>query len=132
MVALLAYVPMLATKPGVVSDDTKTYLYLDPGKWLRTSASIWDPFVALGSVTHETIGYLFPMGPFYWFFSAGHIPTWIAQRLWLGSLLFAAAAGVPLPVRHHRADRGRPPGGRRGLRVHPLRPAVQRDGSRSS
>ena len=29
--AVLAFVPMLAAQPGVVTDDTKTYLYLDPG-----------------------------------------------------------------------------------------------------
>ena len=84
MVAVAAYLPVLLSKPGVVSDDTKTYLYLDPGKWIRTAASIWDPNVALGSVTHETLGYLFPMGPFYWIMSAAHVPIWVAQRLWLG------------------------------------------------
>ena len=94
LVALVAYLPMLLTKPGVVSDDTKTYLYLDPGKWIRTSASTWDPNVALGSVTHETIGYIFPMGPYYWAMALIHVPTWVAQRLWLGSIVFAAGAGV--------------------------------------
>ncbi|HXX91011.1 MAG TPA: alpha-(1-_3)-arabinofuranosyltransferase family protein [Acidimicrobiales bacterium] len=94
LVAVLAYVPMLLTKPGVVSDDTKTYLYLDPGKWLRSAVSMWDPDVALGTVTHQKIGYLLPMGPFYWATAAVHLPVWVAQRLWLGSILFAAAAGV--------------------------------------
>ena len=94
VVAIVSYVPMLLTKPGVVSDDTKTYLYLDAGKWIRTSASVWDPSVALGSVTHETIGYLFPMGPYYWAMSFAHVPIWVAQRLWLGSIVFAAGAGV--------------------------------------
>ncbi|MGO8872555.1 MAG: alpha-(1-_3)-arabinofuranosyltransferase family protein, partial [Acidimicrobiales bacterium] len=94
VVAIVAYLPMLLTKPGVVSDDTKTYLYLDPGTWTRTSASIWDPNVALGSVTHETIGYLFPMGPYYWAMALVHVPTWVAQRLWLGTIVFAAGAGV--------------------------------------
>jgi hypothetical protein len=92
--AVLCYLPMLLTKPGVVSDDTKTYLYLDPGRWTRAAASLWNPDVALGTVTHQNIGYLFPMGPFYWLLSAVHVPVWVAQRLWIGSILFAAAAGV--------------------------------------
>ncbi len=92
--AVVCYLPMLLTKPGVVSDDTKTYLYYDPGRWTKTAASIWDPEVALGTVTHQTVGYLFPMGPFFWFFSLVHVPVWVAQRLWLGSILFVAAAGV--------------------------------------
>ena len=92
--ALVCYVPMLLTRPGVVSDDTKTYLYLDPGGLLRGAVSMWDPGVALGTVTHQNIGYLFPMGPFYWVLAQVHLPIWVAQRLWLGSLLFGAAAGV--------------------------------------
>ncbi len=65
MVALFAFVPMLASRPGTVTDDTKTYLYLDPGKYIRQAVSLWDPNVGLGTVTHENIGYLLPMGPFY-------------------------------------------------------------------
>jgi arabinofuranan 3-O-arabinosyltransferase len=93
-VAAVCYVPMLLTKPGVVSDDTKTYLYLDPGRLVRSATSMWDPSVALGTVTHQNIGYLLPMGPFFWVLSVLQVPIWVAQRLWMGSILFAAAAGV--------------------------------------
>jgi hypothetical protein len=85
---------MLASRPGVVSDDTKTYLYLDPGRYVRQAASLWDPSVALGTVTHENIGYLLPMGPFYWVLAELHVQLWVAQRLWMGALLFAAGAGT--------------------------------------
>jgi arabinofuranan 3-O-arabinosyltransferase len=93
-VGVLAFVPMLASQPGLVTDDTKTYLYLDPGRYMRQAVSLWDPNVALGTVTHENIGYLLPMGPFYWVLAELHVPLWIAQRLWLGALLFAAGAGM--------------------------------------
>jgi hypothetical protein len=92
--AVLAFVPMLASRPGVVSDDTKTYLYLDPGRYVKAAVSLWDPDVALGTVTHQNIGYLLPMGPFYWVLAELHVPLWIAQRLWMGCLLLAAGAGV--------------------------------------
>jgi hypothetical protein len=92
--AAVAYVPQLLARPGVVSSDTKTYLYLDPGRFLPASASMWDPTVGLGTVTHQQIGYLLPMGPFFWFFHAVGVPVWVAQRLWVGTILFAAAAGV--------------------------------------
>ena len=92
--ALLAYIPMLASQPGTVSDDTKTYLYYNPGRLLSEAASLWDPNVALGTVSHQTIGYLLPMGPFYWLLAELHVPVWIAQRLWMGSILFAAGAGM--------------------------------------
>src|SRR6202453_775588 len=92
--AMLAYIPMLASQPGTVSDDTKTYLYYNPGRLLSEAASLWDPNVALGTVSHQTIGYLLPMGPFYWLLAELHVPVWIAQRLWMGSILFAAGAGM--------------------------------------
>ena len=95
LLAVLAVVPMVATRPGTVSDDTKTYLYLDPGRYVRQAVSAWDPSVALGTVTHQNIGYLLPMGPFYW--AHGRAP-----RARCGSpsacgwacLLFAAGAGA--------------------------------------
>ncbi len=94
MLAVLAFAPMVASRTGVVTDDTKTYLYLDPGRYVRQAASIWEPGVGLGTVSHENIGYLLPMGPFYWAMAELHVPLWIAQRLWLGCLMFAAGAGV--------------------------------------
>ncbi len=92
--AVLAYVPVLGSDPGKVAADTKQYLYLDPARLLERAWSMWDPNIGLGTVTHQTIGYLFPMGPFYWAFDAAHVPDWIAQRLWLGSIIFAAGLGV--------------------------------------
>ncbi len=93
-IAVLAFVPMVASRPGTVTDDTKTYLYLDPGRYVRQAVSLWDPNVGLGTVTHENIGYLLPMGPFYWVMAELHVPLWVAQRLWMGTLLFAAGAGA--------------------------------------
>ena len=55
---------------------------------------MWDPNIGLGTVTHQTIGYLFPMGPYYWLMQTLGFPDWVAQRLWLGTILFAAGAGV--------------------------------------
>ena len=92
--ALVAFIPMLASQPGVVSDDTKTYLYLDPGRYVRQAASLWEPSVGLGTVSHENIGYLLPMGPYFWVMAELHVPLWVAQRLWMGALLFAAGAGA--------------------------------------
>ena len=51
--------------PGMVAADTKQFLYLDPGRLTTGAASMWDPNTGLGTVTHQNIGYLFPMGPYY-------------------------------------------------------------------
>ena len=51
------------------------------------------------------------MGPFYWFFDAIGVPDWVAQRLWLGTVLFLAGMGVRYllrTLREHRAP-GRGP-----------------------
>lgn len=94
LIVVVAYVPALLTARGWVATDTKQYLYLDPGRLLRAAAYLWDPVQFGGHVTHQIIGYLFPMGPF--FLAAEHLglPDWFAQRLWLGTLLAAAGLGV--------------------------------------
>jgi arabinofuranan 3-O-arabinosyltransferase len=94
VLAGVCYIPLLFTAPGEVGADTKTYLYQDPGRLLSRAASMWDPNVGLGTVTHQNIGYLFPMGPYYWLTEKLDLPMWVAQRIWLGSLLFFAGAGV--------------------------------------
>ena len=86
--------PLLWNAVGKVSADTKTYLTLDPGRLLGRAVSMWDPTIGLGTVTHQTIGYLFPLGPYYWVMDRLGVPDWLTQRLWLGSILFAAGAGV--------------------------------------
>jgi arabinofuranan 3-O-arabinosyltransferase len=97
--AAAAYVPLLLTQPGWVSADTKTYLYLDPGRLLSRAWSMWDPSIGLGTVTHQYVGYLWPMGPFFWLADAAGIPDWAAQRLWWGTIIFAAGAGVAYLLR---------------------------------
>jgi hypothetical protein len=92
--AVVAYVPLLLTRPGWVSADTKTYLYLDPGQLLARARSMWDPAVGTGTVSHQQIGFLWPMGPYYWLCEAAGLPDWVAQRLWWGTIMFAAGAGV--------------------------------------
>ncbi|TML58181.1 MAG: DUF3367 domain-containing protein [Actinobacteria bacterium] len=94
LLAAVTYVPLLLTARGEVGADTKQYLYLDPGRLLRRAVSMWDPHIGMGTVTHQTIGYLFPMGPFYWLLDRLGSPAWVAQRIWLATIMFAAGAGV--------------------------------------
>jgi len=97
--ALVVYVPLLLTQPGIVGADTKTYLYLDPTKLLKGAPFVWDYQIGMGTVTHQNIGYLFPMGPFYLFFDKLGVPDWVAQRLWIASVMFGAGMGVRYLVR---------------------------------
>ena len=103
--AAVCYVPLLLTHPGQVGADTKSYLYLDPGRLLERAWSMWDPNIGLGTVTHQNIGYLFPMGPFYWVFEQLGVPDWVAQRLWLGLDPVRRRPRRPLPAAHARPGR---------------------------
>ena len=94
VIFVLAYVPLLLNDPGRVAADTKAYLYLDPGRLMERATSMWQPEVAMGTVTHQNIGYLWPIGPFYWLADIAGLPDWLAQRLWMGTVLAAAGLGV--------------------------------------
>ncbi|MDQ1635934.1 MAG: arabinofuranan 3-O-arabinosyltransferase, partial [Frankiaceae bacterium] len=94
LLALICYLPMLLSGRGYVGADTKQYLYLDPSRLLSRAPYLWDKHIGAGSVTHQNIGYLFPQGPWYWFFDTIGAPDWLAQRLWAATLLFAAGCGV--------------------------------------
>ena len=113
LLALLAYVPPLLTASGQVAADTKQYLYLDPGRLLERAPSMWDPNIGLGTVTHQNIGYLFPMGPFYWLIDQVGVPDWVAQRLWLGLAPVRRRRRCAVPAAHARAARARARSSRR-------------------
>jgi arabinofuranan 3-O-arabinosyltransferase len=104
ILAAVSYVPLLLSKPGMVAADTKQYLYLDPARLTQGAASMWDPNTGLGTVTHQNIGYLFPMGPFYSAASWLGIPFWVAQRIWMGTLLLLAGLGVAYCARRLGLD----------------------------
>lgn len=94
LLALIAYVPALLTKPGRMPADTKLFLYLNPGRLIADAPFTWDARQFGGWVPHQTIAYLWPQGPWYWVFDQLGVPDWIAHRLWIGTLLFLAALGV--------------------------------------
>lgn len=92
--AAVAYLPALLAKPGRMPSDTKLYLYLDPGRLIADAPFTWDTRQFGGWVPHQVIAYLWPQGPWYWFFDLVGAPDWIAHRLWIGTLLFLGAWGV--------------------------------------
>jgi len=92
--AALCYLPLLLRNRGVLGADTKQYLYLDPSGLLRAAPNLWNRRMGGGTVTHQFIGYLWPMGPFYRLTDLLGVPDWVAQRLWTGSIQFVAALGA--------------------------------------
>ncbi len=94
ILALLAYVPALASSPGRMPADTKLYLYLDPDRLISDAPWTFDGRQFAGWVPHQVIAYLWPQGPWFSLGAAAGVPDWITHRLWIGTLLFAAGAGV--------------------------------------
>ncbi len=107
VLAAVAYIPLLRSAPGMVEDDSKQYLYIDPARFMSQVVSMWNPDVSMGTVSHQYIGYLLPMGPYYALMNVLGVPTWVAQRLWTGSLLFLAGAGVLFLLRTLSPGTGR-------------------------
>lgn len=99
ILAVTIFLPLLLTRPGRVGADTKSYLYLDPGRMLERATSMWDPNIGMGTVTHQNVGYLWPIGPYYWLADVIGLPDWVAQRIWLGAILFVAGLGVRFMLR---------------------------------
>ena len=50
-----------------MSADSKQYLFLDPGAFLGRAVHLWDAQAGAGGVSHQHLGYLWPMGPWFWF-----------------------------------------------------------------
>ena len=94
VLALVAYVPALLSSPGRMPADTKLYLYFDPGGLLSRAASTFEVEQFAGWVPHQQIAYLWPAGPWYWLLDTVGFPDWIAHRLWIATIMFAAGAGV--------------------------------------
>ena len=106
LLAVIACVPALLTKPGRMPTDTKLYLYLNPGRLISDAPFTWDTRQFGGWVPHQTIAYLWPQGPWYWMWEHLGVPDWVAHRLWIGTLLFLGAAGVLWAARLLGLDRG--------------------------
>ncbi|MGA1344740.1 MAG: alpha-(1-_3)-arabinofuranosyltransferase domain-containing protein [Ilumatobacteraceae bacterium] len=90
----LVLLPPLWSAPGRVAADTKTYLSLDPGGLLAQAPRLWEADTGLGTVTHQTIGYLMPQGPWWWVADRLGVPDWITQRLWWSLLVGLALFGA--------------------------------------
>jgi arabinofuranan 3-O-arabinosyltransferase len=94
VLVLLALLPALSAAPGRMPADSKLYVYLNPGRFLADTPTTFDPRQFAGWVPHQHIAYLWPTGPWFWFFDRIGVPDWVAHRLWIATLMIAAGLGV--------------------------------------
>jgi arabinofuranan 3-O-arabinosyltransferase len=100
LLAALAYLPLLTLQRGRINADTKLYLGEDPTGLISRSLFAWDSSQFGGFVPHQSIAYLWPSGPFYWFFDVLGSPQWFTQRIWVGTIFLAAALGTYVLLQH--------------------------------
>ena len=105
LLAFIAYAGTLTASPGRIPADTKLYLYLDPGRLIRDAPFSWDTRQFGGWVPHQAISYLWPSGPWFWVMDRVGVPDWVAQRLWIGTILLVAGLGVRWAARLLGLDR---------------------------
>lgn len=94
LLAVLSYVPALTAAPGRMPSDSKLYLYLDPGRLIADGRWSFDARQFAGWVPHQHITFVWPSGPWFWITERAGLADWLAHRLWIGTLLFAAGTGV--------------------------------------
>ncbi|MFZ1995419.1 MAG: alpha-(1-_3)-arabinofuranosyltransferase family protein, partial [Solirubrobacteraceae bacterium] len=93
--AALAFAVAFWQMPGRATSDTKIDLFVDPGRFLSSVASVWTNTGDLCEIHSSQYGvYLWPMGPFFSLCHALGLSPWVAERLWLGLMLTLAAWGV--------------------------------------
>ena len=93
--AAACFVAAFVQRPGKTAYDSRVELSLNPSQFLGQLADVWNSTGDLGHIqSGQFVGYLAPVAPWYAFWDWLGLPTWIAQRLWLGLLLAVAAWGV--------------------------------------
>ena len=89
---LLAVLPFV-TAPGRIIADTKLDLAINPAAFLHRALSLWDP-QQFGQLQDQAVGYLFPMGPFFYLGKLAALQPWVIQRLWISAVAVAAFLGI--------------------------------------
>ncbi|MGO9185351.1 alpha-(1-_3)-arabinofuranosyltransferase domain-containing protein [Mycobacterium sp.] len=79
--------------PGRVEDDTKLPLIVEPVSYIESALHVWNQTVFGGTVQLGT-GFIIPTGLFYAVAHLLHIPLWVAERIWIATLLTVACWGI--------------------------------------
>ena len=94
VVWLVALIVLLANDPGKMVFDTKLPVDIDPGWFLASLWSLWNPLNTLGALNNQAIGYAIPMAPFYLAGELTHVPVWVTERLWMSLIIAVGFTGI--------------------------------------
>ncbi|WP_447037230.1 alpha-(1-_3)-arabinofuranosyltransferase domain-containing protein [Streptomyces sp. DSM 118878] len=90
----VAFVLLLAVKPGRMTFDTKLGVTVDPWQFLSDLGQLWHDRAGFGGIQDQYVGYAFPMLPFYGLAKLVQLPVWVAERLWFSLILAVAFWGA--------------------------------------
>ena len=93
LVTVLVVVQVFLQYPGQLVHDTRLDLALEPVDFVSRLWDLWEPLADMGRLRNQSIGYLFPMGPFFILGSLLAIPEWMLIRLWIAVVLIVALWG---------------------------------------
>lgn len=102
LLSLLVAVTTIAHEFGKILPETKLDLVVDPGGFLSRATFFWDASADFGRIQNQAVGYLWPMGPFYYAGHAMGLPGWLIQRLWISGLVILALWGMHAVLRNLR------------------------------
>ncbi|MEU9663749.1 alpha-(1-_3)-arabinofuranosyltransferase domain-containing protein [Streptomyces chartreusis] len=90
-VVLTAFV---AVSPGKMTFETKLAVAVDPLGFADDLTHLWQDQAGFGGVANQSVGYAFPMLPYYALMHEAQIPVWFAERLWLSLVVTTAFWGA--------------------------------------
>jgi len=92
-IALFFAVVSFSQSPGLIEYDTKFQLIVSPISFFASHLHLWNPTLYGGAVPQDT-GFLWPMGVYFSVTHVLHVPVWVAERVWLASILTVACWGT--------------------------------------
>lgn len=82
-----------AQSPGKIEFDTRLQMIVSPISYFESVLHLWNQLV-FGGTVEQGAGFLVPQGLFFIAAYLLHIPAWVAERIWLASLLTVGCWGV--------------------------------------
>ncbi|MCD0449283.1 alpha-(1-_3)-arabinofuranosyltransferase [Actinocorallia sp. API 0066] len=84
---ILAFNALVLYHTGRMTFDTKLGVNIDPLGFYARLWDLWNPLQWFGGIHNQYTGYAFPMLPFYALADLVGLPVWLAERVWMASVL---------------------------------------------
>ena len=93
VIGICFLVVCFAQSPGLIEFDTRLPMIVSPISYFGSVLHLWNQSV-FGGTVEQGAGFLVPQGLFYITAYLLHIPAWVAERIWLATLLTVGCWGM--------------------------------------